>query len=228
MCWTENPVNVVRVREVPLNNIYKMSKTYQILQGCYGETHPDTIVLPDDVSLITGGPNDIGSVLHEGHQHYLLCTNKEFFELHKQEFDVPYGQIYENFPDIVFYSICDVKFIDNPPLIEVEEFNKMFSFNDYYITQYLKNGLLLSMCKINKISSESQVEIQYIYNRYLDGSNIFNMGIKNTDLSTLCYSWRDPIYICKNDPIALLYWKQLLCYGSPLCDRITEVQPAKT
>lgn len=148
-------------------------KSYKILQGYYGEVTEKELILPDDFQLITGGPNDIGNLLREGHCHYLGCMKKDDYEKCKDSIVIPNGS-FKEFGSYMFICIHNVKEIDHLPVVSSDEFNSNNDFGNYFIATWSRTYNLVSIAKILRIDSEFNVKAikAHFYSAFDDSKSL--------------------------------------------------------
>lgn len=162
------------------------TKEYKIERGVYeGKTEECTIRLPLDITLITGGKNDMGNGLMDGHFHYIGIVREDYEKIEEQLSDFPVI-LTKLCKDLSFLTIHDIKFIGESPNIinpdimdertyeyELAKWNNANFLGDYgaesYIAYYDEEFRLIKMSQIRKIISEFNIRISSVHNRSYNG-----------------------------------------------------------
>lgn len=178
-------------------------KTYKVARGVYGGTEIEFITIPSDMVLLTGGSNDIGHFLHYKNFHYIgyakapyeeLCEKCEGLAVSIQKFR----------KDDCFVLIHDIRFIDTPvnKIINPDEMkpskytNEIGKWNQEvgigykyeYCAFWSKDGKLIKMSQIQKITSEFNIQLNTVWNtsNVDDTRDLRIIEQETVDLDKLC------------------------------------------
>lgn len=191
-------------------------KTYKVKQGQYLGIVDSTITIPDGLKLITGGPQDIGSGLHNGLYHYLgilKCSIDDLYpELNGLHIDA------SEFGEYVIITIHDISFYDEYPYLTTpDELNSEFDFSEYFIITWSCYLKLMNMKKIVRINSEFDIDILEVTNMDYAGRNtMIKLNPTNQELDAILndhFSFSDnaPLkYKVVKGEVAKDYWNTLV------------------
>jgi hypothetical protein len=187
-------------------------KTYKVRQGSWNGIYTNTVTLPSDIKLITGGDTDAGSMgLHKGLNHYIGVYKGKETTFRKKCDGLQLRVI--PFDIYCFITIHDIDFIDDKPdIVTAEEFNKQVDWSTYLIANYSEDYRLVDMVRITAINSEFNVEYQFINNtaHYIN-EKIIRLGVERTDLTSIMPSYNNNGYSkLVSGCIAEKYWDTLL------------------
>ncbi len=179
------------------------TKEYKIERGVYGgKTEEHTIRLPLNITLVTGGKNDIGGGLLNDHLNYIGIVKESYDEIEEPLSDFPVI-LTKLCKDLSFITIHNIKFIGEFPNIinpdemdektyefELTKWNNENFLGDYgvmnYIAYYDNKFRLIKMSQIRKIISEFEIRINTVYNCGYYGKNNYRaIEWEDTDLEGL-------------------------------------------
>ena len=207
-------------------------KTYKVVRGVYHDTEISSITIPSDMILVTGGSQDIGRVLHDGHLNYIGYVKAPYEEV-AEKCDGLAVTVQEFRKNDCFILIHDIKFVDtptneiiNPDTMKPGQYtNKIGKWNldmgigtyvnDYeYCAFWSKNGKLIKMSQIKFIKSESNIELNTVWNvsNIDDEEDLRIVEQETVNLDALCLSggYTKTKGIMVNGHIANAYWIKLL------------------
>lgn len=181
-------------------------KTYKVIRGCYGGTIAEVITVPSEITLVTGGSNDVGEGLTDGHLHYIGYVNAPEEEVSKN-CNVGGAVSVQKFRENdCFILLHDVRFVDKPngTIINPDEmtnqdyssilrnWNKEIEIDIpdncfEYIAFWKPNGKLIKMSKIAKITSEFDIQLNSVWNHSsLVDQDVRAIEHETVELSALC------------------------------------------
>ena len=206
--------------------------TYKVVRGVYHGTEISSITIPSDMTLVTGGSHDIGRVLHDGHLNYIGYVKAPYEEA-AEKCNGLAVTVQEFRKNDCFVLIHDIKFIDtptneiiNPDIMKPGQYaNKIGKWNldanigtcdskREYCAFWSKNGKLIKMSHIKKITSEFNIELNTVWNvsNIDDEEDLRIVEQETVNLDVLCLpgGYTKTKGIMVNGHIANAYWIKLL------------------
>ena len=162
-----------------------------VKKGYYKDVVEKFYLIPDNARFVK---TDMGSnIMHTGHHNYLTCMYKTDFDRYWVEVSYEYKFIdnYYELDDIVVCQLSDALILEDEEkwLISVDEFNRQWRFDNYYVALWSTKLELASIMHIFYVKSLAQVDVCDVnLKNQFTGDDAFAIMLPTVDFKNLITS----------------------------------------